>query len=186
MAKFEMDTDFIRKLAAILEETKLGEIEMADGERQCHETVLHGVQDHLVPAMDGATCRPPLEFRDVLRRALGHHGLQRGELVLADRDGSRTLDLVIGLDEPSLHAGRRRAYLVGSSRRCCERACKSHAGGERCRNRRSPRMLDRMFHGVVSFLPVAVPRVYSWEEAASLPGLPEELIEKPNRQKTER
>ena len=33
MAKFEMDTDFIRKLAAILEETSLGEIEMADGER---------------------------------------------------------------------------------------------------------------------------------------------------------
>ena len=34
MAKFEMDTDFIRKLAAILEETNLGEIEMADGERK--------------------------------------------------------------------------------------------------------------------------------------------------------
>jgi acetyl-CoA carboxylase biotin carboxyl carrier protein len=34
MAKFEMDTDFIRKLAAILEETKLGEIELADGERR--------------------------------------------------------------------------------------------------------------------------------------------------------
>jgi acetyl-CoA carboxylase biotin carboxyl carrier protein len=34
MAKFEMDTDFIRKLAAILEETTLGEIEMADGERR--------------------------------------------------------------------------------------------------------------------------------------------------------
>jgi acetyl-CoA carboxylase biotin carboxyl carrier protein len=34
MAKFEMDTDFIRKLAAILEETNLGEIELADGERK--------------------------------------------------------------------------------------------------------------------------------------------------------
>ena len=34
MAKFEMDTDFIRKLAAILEETGLGEIELADGERR--------------------------------------------------------------------------------------------------------------------------------------------------------
>ena len=33
MAKFEMDTDFIRKLAAILEETGLGEIELADGDR---------------------------------------------------------------------------------------------------------------------------------------------------------
>ena len=34
MAKFEMDTDFVRKLAAILEETSLGEIELADGERR--------------------------------------------------------------------------------------------------------------------------------------------------------
>jgi acetyl-CoA carboxylase biotin carboxyl carrier protein len=34
MAKFEMDTDFIRNLAAILEETGLGEIELADGERR--------------------------------------------------------------------------------------------------------------------------------------------------------
>ncbi len=33
MAKFEMDTDFIRKLAAILDETGLGEIELSDGER---------------------------------------------------------------------------------------------------------------------------------------------------------
>ncbi len=34
MAKFEMDTDFVRKLAAILEETNLGEIELADGDRR--------------------------------------------------------------------------------------------------------------------------------------------------------
>ena len=34
MAKFEKDTDFIRKLAAILEETNLGEIELADGDRR--------------------------------------------------------------------------------------------------------------------------------------------------------
>ena len=34
MAKFEMDTDFIRKLAAILDETGLGEIELSDGERK--------------------------------------------------------------------------------------------------------------------------------------------------------
>jgi acetyl-CoA carboxylase biotin carboxyl carrier protein len=34
MAKFEMDTDFIRKLAEILQETNLGEIELADGERR--------------------------------------------------------------------------------------------------------------------------------------------------------
>ena len=34
MAKFEMDTEFIRKLAAVLDETHLGEIELADGERR--------------------------------------------------------------------------------------------------------------------------------------------------------
>ena len=34
MAKFEMDTEFIRTLAKLLEETKLGEIELADGNRR--------------------------------------------------------------------------------------------------------------------------------------------------------
>ena len=34
MAKFEMDTEFIRLLAQLLEETNLGEIEMADGTRK--------------------------------------------------------------------------------------------------------------------------------------------------------
>ncbi len=42
MAKFEMDTDFIRKLAAILEETNLGEIELADGERRMQESLDSG------------------------------------------------------------------------------------------------------------------------------------------------
>src|SRR5258707_15779411 len=34
MAKFEMDTEFIRTLAKLLAETNLGEIEMADGDRR--------------------------------------------------------------------------------------------------------------------------------------------------------
>ena len=34
MAKFEMDTEFVRKLADILKETHLGEIELADGDRR--------------------------------------------------------------------------------------------------------------------------------------------------------
>ena len=34
MSKFELDTEFVRKLAVILEETKLGEIELTDGERR--------------------------------------------------------------------------------------------------------------------------------------------------------
>jgi acetyl-CoA carboxylase biotin carboxyl carrier protein len=34
MAKFEMDTEFVRKLAQILHEAQLGEIELADGARR--------------------------------------------------------------------------------------------------------------------------------------------------------
>ncbi|MBL0898794.1 MAG: acetyl-CoA carboxylase biotin carboxyl carrier protein [Reyranella sp.] len=34
MAKFEMDTEFIAKLAKLIEETNLGEIELADGDRR--------------------------------------------------------------------------------------------------------------------------------------------------------
>ena len=34
MAKFEMDTEFVRKLAQLLHETHLGEIELADGDRR--------------------------------------------------------------------------------------------------------------------------------------------------------
>ena len=34
MAKFEMDTEFVRKLAQILHEAQLGEIELADGDRR--------------------------------------------------------------------------------------------------------------------------------------------------------
>ncbi len=50
MAKFEMDTEFVRKLAAILEETKLGEIELADGERRIRVAR---------PAVTAAMRRPP-------------------------------------------------------------------------------------------------------------------------------
>ena len=34
MAKFEMDTEFVRKLAQLLQETGLGEIELADGDKR--------------------------------------------------------------------------------------------------------------------------------------------------------
>ena len=34
MAKFEMDTEFVRKLAEMLHETDLGEIELAEGDRR--------------------------------------------------------------------------------------------------------------------------------------------------------
>lgn len=45
MAKFEMDTEFVRKLAEILEEMALGEIELADGDRRiriARPTVTYG------------------------------------------------------------------------------------------------------------------------------------------------
>jgi acetyl-CoA carboxylase biotin carboxyl carrier protein len=58
MAKFEMDTDFIRKLAAILEETDLGEIELADGERKirvARATVAGPAQFTMAPPMVAQT-----------------------------------------------------------------------------------------------------------------------------------
>jgi acetyl-CoA carboxylase biotin carboxyl carrier protein len=58
MAKFEMDTDFIRKLAAILDETKLGEIEMADGERRirvARPTVAGTAPAAMAPAINPAS-----------------------------------------------------------------------------------------------------------------------------------
>ena len=34
MAKFDIDTEFVRKLAQLLQETGLGEIELADGDKR--------------------------------------------------------------------------------------------------------------------------------------------------------
>jgi len=62
MAKFEMDTDFIRKLAAILDETKLGEIEMADGERRirvARPTAASAAPIALAPAAVAASAAAP-------------------------------------------------------------------------------------------------------------------------------
>jgi len=56
MAKFEMDTEFVRKLAEILEENDLGEIELADGDRKiriARPTVTYAAAPMAVPA--GAT-----------------------------------------------------------------------------------------------------------------------------------
>ena len=53
MAKFEMDTEFIRKLAKLLEETHLGEIEMANGEqriRSARPTVTYSSAPMAAPA----------------------------------------------------------------------------------------------------------------------------------------
>ena len=53
MAKFEMDTEFVRKLAEILEENGLGEIELADGERRiriARPTVTYAAAPMAAPA----------------------------------------------------------------------------------------------------------------------------------------
>ena len=62
MAKFEMDTEFIRKLAKLLEETNLGEIEMADGDRRIRvarpKTVVGGATPVAVAAAPIAAAGP--------------------------------------------------------------------------------------------------------------------------------
>ena len=53
MAKFEMDTEFVRKLAEILEEKDLGEIELADGDRKiriARPTVTYAAAPMAAPA----------------------------------------------------------------------------------------------------------------------------------------
>ena len=53
MAKFEMDTEFVRKLAEILEEKKLGEIELEDGDRKiriARPTVTYAAAPMATPA----------------------------------------------------------------------------------------------------------------------------------------
>jgi acetyl-CoA carboxylase biotin carboxyl carrier protein len=53
MAKFEMDTEFVRKLAEILEENDLGEIELADGDRKiriARPTVTYAAAPMAAPA----------------------------------------------------------------------------------------------------------------------------------------
>ena len=49
MAKFEMDTEFIRRLAKLLDETNLGEIEMADGDRRIRVARPTAVSQAAVP-----------------------------------------------------------------------------------------------------------------------------------------
>ena len=53
MAKFEMDTEFIRRLAKLLDETNLGEIEMADGDRRIRVARPTAVSQAAVPVAAG-------------------------------------------------------------------------------------------------------------------------------------
>jgi acetyl-CoA carboxylase biotin carboxyl carrier protein len=79
MAKFEMDTDFIRKLAAILEETNLGEIEMADGERKIRVARPTTVAGPAAPiAMAPMASAAPIAMVPVAVAAAGDHSKHPG------------------------------------------------------------------------------------------------------------
>ncbi len=62
MAKFEMDTEFVRKLAEILEENDLGEIELADGDRRiriARPTVTYAAAAMPAPAASALVAAAP-------------------------------------------------------------------------------------------------------------------------------
>jgi len=61
MAKFELDTEFVRKLAEILEEKKLGEIELEDGDRKiriARPTVTYAAAPMAAPAAAASAALP--------------------------------------------------------------------------------------------------------------------------------
>jgi acetyl-CoA carboxylase biotin carboxyl carrier protein len=82
MAKFEMDTEFIRKLAKLLEETNLGEIEMADGDRRIRvarpKTVVTPVAPAAVAAAPAAAATPAAS---VANDASKHPGAVKSPMV---------------------------------------------------------------------------------------------------------
>lgn len=59
MAKFEMDTEFIRKLAKLLEETNLGEIEMAEGDRKIRVARPAAIAAPMMAAMPAQAASAP-------------------------------------------------------------------------------------------------------------------------------
>lgn len=78
MAKFEMDTEFVRKLAQILHETDLGEIELADGERRIRVarptvTVAAGQVVTAPSASSGAASADPAAAATTAASDLGKH-----------------------------------------------------------------------------------------------------------------
>ena len=76
MAKFELDTEFVRKLATILEETKLGEIELVDGERRirvARPTAPVAQAAPVVMATAPAVAAPPVVATDAAPADLSKH-----------------------------------------------------------------------------------------------------------------
>lgn len=82
MAKFEMDTEFVRKLAEILEEKDLGEIELADGDRKiriARPTVTYAAAPMVAPsvAAPGAGAAAPAGAADLAK----HPGAVKSPMV---------------------------------------------------------------------------------------------------------
>ncbi|MBM3648281.1 MAG: acetyl-CoA carboxylase biotin carboxyl carrier protein [Alphaproteobacteria bacterium] len=76
MAKFEMDTDFVRKLAQILHETDLGEIELADGEKRirvARPTVTVAAPAMTAPAVSPAASAAAAPVAAATTSDLGKH-----------------------------------------------------------------------------------------------------------------
>jgi len=88
MAKFDLDTDFVRKLAEILDETKLGEIELADGERRIRVarpavTVAAAapVAMAAAPAAPAAAVAPTVPAASAQGDAASHPGVVKSPMV---------------------------------------------------------------------------------------------------------
>ncbi|MDP1838822.1 MAG: acetyl-CoA carboxylase biotin carboxyl carrier protein [Reyranella sp.] len=85
MAKFEMDTEFVRKLAEILEEKDLGEIELADGDRKiriARPTVTYAAAPMAAPSaaapgVGTAAAAPPAGAADLAK----HPGAVKSPMV---------------------------------------------------------------------------------------------------------
>ena len=77
MAKFEMDTDFVRKLAEILHETHLGEIELADGEKRIR-VARPTVTVAAAPVMASAPAAAPAAGGSAAADAANDHGKHPG------------------------------------------------------------------------------------------------------------
>ncbi len=56
--KFDLDPAFVRKLAKLLEETGLGEIEYAEGDRKIRVAVTRGAVVHAAPVAHNAAAAP--------------------------------------------------------------------------------------------------------------------------------
>jgi acetyl-CoA carboxylase biotin carboxyl carrier protein len=84
MAKFEMDTEFVRKLAEILEENDLGEIELADGDRKiriARPTVTYAAAPMAAPAGTSPVAAAPSAGPTAVSDLAKHAGAVKSPMV---------------------------------------------------------------------------------------------------------